>query len=668
MDRSLATLLRSLQTSPSYADASRLLGSATALLSSLTNPLNITLLSSQLVTHRCLYPRPIELRNCRAIFSVFYTATSRQLQQNAGPPKDKLELRISNESWVKAVIKGADESSPRWRHVLLLGAVLLGMGGHEQGHISTTLRAKIEAALVMATNLALQEDDREDPDCRNCAVFVLNHTMGSLSDFHRAQLNYDFFLPLAVGATFFSKEGLEHGYWLGMIDTDVRQTIGQRFTWSQKSPSFTKVKDMKSTVLLFSLGSLARLIAHAMEFATDSTLVLGAMERLSEFSRNLMLSWRQNKLSEIDPAEENQYLDAEALQATRTALWPLMRDVMFALVIIERAALGRVLVDPFLASNVNAPVLAMQCLHILRNIHFISAREGATGFSPYKFVNFTAIDVLTQFPLVAEEFLQTIGPTDLGRVPQHPLERNLDQFFMDTAEYFTLHISPACNQGLLLAAATPYLAARGQTQLKDLYEAAHSVALAVFAAPQNTAVAISQTPCYLDSLLSSFPSTLSPRQFRLAIKSIIRVTAPPSPIADVQPMFQSTILELLHGRAFHASTTPLSEHGGMQPSERTSLVLAMIDSLSLLPVLTLEEWLPIISDLVHTSADPAQLSTCQTRFWEVLSSGEMDVERAALCVAWWNSRGGRESLMYNEISDESDQYMVSGALPMDSKL
>jgi hypothetical protein len=499
-------------------------------------------------------------------------------------------------------------------------------------------------------------------------VFVLNHTMGSLSEFHRAQLKYDLFLPLAVDATFFSREGLEHGYWLGMIDKDVRQTIGQKFTWSQKSQSFVKVKDMKSKVLLFSLGSLARLIAHAIEFTIDSSLVLGAMERLTEFSRNLLLSWRQNKLSEIDPAEENQYLDAEALQATRTALWPLLRDVMFALVIIERAALGKVLVDPALASNANAPLLAMQCLHILRNIHFISAKEGATGFSPYKFVNFTAIDVLTQYPQAAEQFLRKIGPVDLGRIPQHPLDRNLDQFFMDTSEHFTLHISPAANQDLLLAAATPYLAARGQTQLKDLYEAAHSVALAVFAAPQNTAVAVARTPFYLDSLLNSFPSTLSPRQFRLAIKSVMRVTAPPSPIADAQPMFQSTILELLHERACRASTTPLSQHGGMQPSERTSLVLAMIDSLSLLPVVTLEEWLPILSDLVHLSADPAQLSTCQTRFWEVLSSGEMDVERAALCVAWWTSRGGRESLLYNELPDESDHYMMSGALPIDSKL
>lgn len=566
------------------------------------------------------------------------------------------------------MIKGADDDSPRWRHLLLLGAVLWGSETQQQGHLSSALRTKIELALVAASNLALQEDDSENPNCRYSIVFVLNHTMGMLSDLHRTQLNYDLFLPLAIDAAFFSREGLEHGYWLGMIDSDVRQTIGQRFTWSQKSQTFIRVKGMKSKVLLSTLGALSRLIAHAVEFATDSSLILGAMERLTEFSRNLSVSWRQNKLSEIDALEENEFLDTEALQAIRTTLWPMLKEIMFALVIIARAALGRVLVDPVLASNVNAPLLAMQCLHILRNIHFVSARQGIFSNAQYKFVNYTAIDILAQFQQPAEEFLYAIRSLDIGRIPQHPLDRNLDQFFMDTSEHFTLHISPAANQDLLLATATPYLAARGRTQLKHLYEAAHSVALAVFAAPQNTALAVARAPFYLDSLLSSFPDTLSPRQFRVAVKSVMRVTAPPSPIADVQPMLQSIVLELLHDRACQGATTPLSQHGGTQPSERTSFVLAMIDSLSSLPIVTLEEWLPIISDLIHKSADPEQVSTCQKRFWEVLSSGEMDVQRAALCVAWWNSRGGRESLLYNELPDDSDQYMMSGALPMDSKL
>ena len=668
MDRSLATLLRSLQTSPSYVDASRLLGTATALLSSLTNPLNITLLSSQLLTHRILYPQPIELRKCRSIFSIFYSAAKRLSQQNDEPPQDQFAVRVSNDSWAKAVIKGADEGSSRWRHVILLGAVLLGMEEQGHGHLSSTLRAKIELALVTASNLALQEDDREDPNCRNCVVFVINHTMEMLSDFHKAQLNYDLLLPLAVDAAFFSREGLEHGYWLGMVDNDIKQTVRRKFTWSQKSQTFIKVKELRSKVLLSSLGALARLIAHAIEFATDSTLIRGVMDRVTEFSRNLLLSWRQNKLSEIDPHEESEFLDTEAIQATRTALWPMLRDVVFSLIIIQRAVMGRLLIDPILASNIHAPLLAMQCLHTLRNINFIFTKEGALSNSGSKFVNLTAIDVLTQFPQQAEHFLRGIRPTDLGRIPPHPLDRNLDQFFMDTAEHFTLYISPAISQDLLLAAATPYLAARGQIQLKDLYEAAHIITLAVFAAPQNATVAIDRMPFYLDSLLSSFPDTLSPHQFRLAIRSVMRVTAPPSPIFDAQPMLQSVILELLHDRACHASTTPLSQHGGTQPSERTSLILAMIDSLPSLPVITLEDWLPIVSELIHKSADPAQLSACQTRFWEALSSGEMDVERAALCVAWWNSRGGRESLLYNELPDDSDRYMMSGALPMDSRL
>jgi hypothetical protein len=30
------------------------------------------------------------------------------------------------EAWVKAVAEGADDKSPRWRHTLLLGGILMG--------------------------------------------------------------------------------------------------------------------------------------------------------------------------------------------------------------------------------------------------------------------------------------------------------------------------------------------------------------------------------------------------------------------------------------------------------------------------------------------------------------------------------------------------------------
>lgn len=72
--------------------------------------------------------------------------------------------------------------------------------------------------------------------------------------------------------------------------------------------------------------------------------------------------------------------------------------------------------------------------------------------------------------------------------------------------------------------------------------------------------------------------------------------------------------------------------------------------------------------------------TCIERFWEVLSNGEMDVERANFCVIWWSSRGGRELLLFGEDhqnglieqQQEEDEVVMSGGLvdvvPRESKL
>jgi hypothetical protein len=144
----------------------------------------------------------------------------------------------------------------------------------------------------------------------------------------------------------------------------------------------------------------------------------------------------------------------------------------------------------------------MQCLHILRNLYFITSRIDQNASSQYVFANLVAIDLLTQYPDLAENFLRTIKPVELGQIPGHPLERCLDLFFLNTAEHFTLTLSPQSNEELIIPAASPYLAAGGNNHLLQIFEAAHSVVLAVFAAPQNAEVAAKHLPSYVDNLFT----------------------------------------------------------------------------------------------------------------------------------------------------------------------
>ena len=538
--------------------------------------------------------------------------------------------------------------------------------------VSMHLRPRLESALVRATNLALHEIGVQRPVEGYCVVFVLNYIFELLADHQKAQLDYDILLPLLVDSAFFSVEGLEHGYWLGLVDSDVVETSAHQFRWPEQSRTFGQVRQIQSRSMVSSLGPLSRLIAHSIENVQDGTLVAATIDRLAEFARTLTLSWRQNKLSGVDVQEEAKHFDTETLKTTLPVLWQILRVSLFATIIVLRAVLGSLLYDPFLSKNTSAPFIAMQCLHTLRNLYFISARLGQTSTSQYIFVNFTAIDVLSPYPESVESFLKSIRPAEFGRIPRHPLDRYLDLFFFNTAEHFTLVVSLEVNDGLLIAAALPYLATGGNTRLLEMFEAGHSLVLAVMAAPQNADLATKHLPFYIEALLGGFPANLSSRQFRLAFKTVIRITSPPSSLSEAQPLLQSILLEIIHDRAVRASPSPLPEirtdKEGPPLSEQAVLVMTIIDSLCFLNLPVLEEWLPLTAELVAQITDSSMRQRCQERFWESLSSGEMDVERAGLSVAWWTSRGGREMVLFGDEQPTEDEYLMSGALLPESKL
>lgn len=92
-------------------------------------------------------------------------------------------------------------------------------------------------------------------------------------------------------------------------------------------------------------------------------------------------------------------------------------------------------------------------------------------------------------------------------------------------------------------------------------------------------------------------------------------------------------------------TTPNDEP---RLSEQAVLTLTIIDCLCFLRPEALEEWLPLAAKLTNAIADKDMKKVCQERFWDTLSNGEMDVERANFCVTWWSTRGGREMVLFGE--------------------
>ncbi|GAB7354492.1 hypothetical protein MBLNU459_g4962t1 [Dothideomycetes sp. NU459] len=616
---------------------------------------------------------------------VFHSASIRCIERDASELDQdaqktshhaRFESLVPTGEWVQAVIKGADEQSPRANHLLMLAGMLIGFGSRDEDFLTSQLGITLQSAFVKAVNLALTEPSSADEVFQGRIVLAVNHAFSHLSDFERTNIDYDHLLPALMNCSLHSYDGLRSGYFIGAADADVQQISGNQFDWPRTCTSYRHTEAILSSPLISTLGPLSRLIAHSIEQVQDSWLVVSVVEDIADFSRRLLVQWRQNKLSEIDVSEETVFLSEEARQNTLPTLWRLLRSTLFALVIILRSVVGRTVGDGVLATDDNAPHIAQEALHSLRNLSFVLARIGSVAFSQYTFTYLAAIDILANYPVETESFLQTVAPSEIGGIPRHPLDRCLDLFFLNAAEHFTLVVSPKLNEDLLIPAAGPYLVAGGNTNLLPIFEAAHSVMLAVFSAPQNVDITAHHLPFYVDALFKVFPDNLSPRQFRLAFKNLIRVVSPPSRIAGAQPLLAAILLDLVRERALQAPQSPLptTTTGVQSPlpdsgdsviplhSEQAVLISTLTDVLPAIALDLLHEWLPLTAELIEHVSDAAMREDCKRHFWDTLVGGEMDPERSQICVAWWTSRGGREMLLHGD-QPAREEYTMSGALP-----
>ncbi|KAF2150570.1 hypothetical protein K461DRAFT_270000 [Myriangium duriaei CBS 260.36] len=680
-DRLLSTLLRALQDYAPDQDTPRLLGTAASLLTTLNNPLNVTLLVNHALIAPALWMQPNGLRYCLTFMGVFHSATQRIIQHEAEEAERKATKQVdylaSNEphlplsKWIRAVVEGLDHRSPRSRHLLVLGGVLNGLSRHDDDIIPSTLRATLEENFVKAANSALVNRNETDLG-RQMVVLSLNYTFPHLSNFERTHLDYDELLPALMHALLHSSEGLGSGYFLQAIDTDIRQSSDSQFNWPAESPTHIQTQAMLASPLITSIGPLSRLIAHTAENARDPWLVSSLVDDVAEFCDNIFRRWRHNKVSEIDVTEDKTYLHPEAREKTLPDLWRLLRSLLFALVIILRSAVGRLLADSTLGGDSVAPQIATQCLQSLRNLNFIFARLSSSAFSQYTFVHLTCVDILNSYRTATSNYLKSIAPDTLGKIPAHPLDRMSDLFFLNTAEHLTLALSPTDSDTLLIAAATPYLTSNPTPELLPIFESAHSVMLAVFSAPQNAEITTRQLPFYVDALFRAFPQNLSARQFRLAFKNLVKIVSPPGIMARQQPLLAAILLDLVRERAENAPSLPLppsaiapgQDESGPPMSEQVVMILTLLDALPFIATDLLEEWLPLLPAMLQLVADEQMKELCIKHLWETIVGGSMDPDRSQVCVGWWTTGGGMEAILYGDGGGRSSEYVMSGALPV----
>ena len=194
--------------------------------------------------------------------SLFYSAVISKAKAEAGAEEDanKRYQTVTRKSssgdlklqdWIQAIVKGADDRSPRWRHAILLGGLVVGIANQEVLPISTSLETALSKGLVRSVNLALETFRQEDQLPGSCLALVLAQCFTNLPEREQARLNYDVrrmrtifrlytfglmnhwqrLLPILVGAALYSKDGFQSGYFVGVVDADINMEEDGKLKW-----------------------------------------------------------------------------------------------------------------------------------------------------------------------------------------------------------------------------------------------------------------------------------------------------------------------------------------------------------------------------------------------------------------------------------------------------
>ncbi|EAQ89127.1 hypothetical protein CHGG_05746 [Chaetomium globosum CBS 148.51] len=419
IDRLLTTVLQLYQDVHDDARTEQIFGSTALLLTNLSNPLNLSLLTSQLLIAPAIWGRRDGMRTCFRIISIFNTAAihvrRNELEKIKKPRQQQQQQQLhqphhtggelSSNAWTAAILKGADDQSGRWQHLLVFSG---------------------------PRTLPYKAGEPEPPAPSGPVALALNYAFPLLSDSARAGLNCDALVPVATRAML-GGDGLQDGVFLASIDQDIRQAE-QKFMWTENSPSYLHLQQLEQRPLISGLGPLSTLLAHAVQFARDPDVVLQLQDDLMAFTARLLQHWQAGKLSELEISEESIFLTPETLETTWPTLWQFLKKTMYAVVAVLQSIVTRSLLDRHLKHHAVAPTVATKTLHTLRNLYFISSRNGSDAFQVYAFTYLTSLDTLSRYGPASSAFLHSILPPQ-SNIPPDPLHRTVELFYLHTVEH-----------------------------------------------------------------------------------------------------------------------------------------------------------------------------------------------------------------------------------------
>ncbi|RPA87815.1 hypothetical protein BJ508DRAFT_372057, partial [Ascobolus immersus RN42] len=339
----LDAILRMLHTRPQASDLenydpSRIYASSAAVLASLTNPLNVTLLTTQILTAPAIWDQPDGLKASLGVYGVFVSATLGKIEGFA----DEV---LTGEEWITAVVRGANNNGhggitvPRWKHILVLGGILTAY--RQKGFLPRNTRRSLEDAFVKAANLSLGEENLGELE-GDVVSLALAQALPAISNRAKKGILHDALVEVIVKSMFYSSEGFQQGYFLSKIDNDVMEVDG-KLSWPRKSNSFLELQERSARPLFASMNQLSRIAAESIAETTEIETIHQFLDRMLDFSNTLSQQWSSCKLSEVSPLDEKTRLDSETQKYTIPVAWQILKTILFSTTLILHSLTSKIL-------------------------------------------------------------------------------------------------------------------------------------------------------------------------------------------------------------------------------------------------------------------------------------------------------------------------------------
>ncbi|KAF3913628.1 hypothetical protein ABW21_db0202663 [Orbilia brochopaga] len=570
-----------------------LINNSAVTLSRLTNPLNVSLLTTQILAAPALWNAPDTLPVAQAVFDIFRLSTLERARESS--------RALSLTEWIEAVIAGADARIPRWKHALVSAGVLAAFDAAD-ARLPFTTRSNLEAHLLEVVNFHFEflSAGIESHAC----VLAISNTFRVLSEDSKYLIDYPALTGALLPAMFLSSDGYQTGDFLRQIDRSLPLggASGSKLT---VIPSFS-LSDFLARPFIRNMGVLARLAATSMTSSADVETINGALSVLATYSRSLVSIWRGTKLSTLP---DTATLSQDPAQTNPAQLWQVLKSSLFSAVVVLESIVRTLLQSHHLARNNEIHSFASQIICILRDLYFITHRTNPAAFGTYIFVYHACVDIVLSNPSQAESLAGQLAPVQIGALPTHPTDILRDLYFLNTLEYLV----PACTPRFCTSIVSPSLTPTRQFRLAI-------ASLVKYTSP----------PTALSGIQRDLPDVvlemLCARIETAEAKTPVQAYVPPR-VQDLAP----------------DGAAPPAEAEVEPYTERDVCILAMLDALPFMEEAALMRWLDVAARYVGGTARGDSMEVLRGRFWDVIS-GELDVGRSQLAIPWW-SEGGREVVL-----------------------